>query len=402
MLIGCSRFHLQCTGVYGAGGVRERRRAAGDSSNRGLDMATGTKRQEQGSGQQQQPEASGQSARSPLANGVRDGLTGPEAPANGREFGDGRRQGVMKYVDEEQLARGLGWFSLGLGLAELLAPRGVAKVAGVRGGTGLIRLLGLREIASGLAIFAQGRRPAAAVWSRVAGDALDLACLGAAYASPDSDKARLTFATANVLAVTALDVLCAQKLIADDGEGEQPERRYVPMNKSIIVNAPAEEVYQYWHDFENLPRFMRYLESVTATGEGRSHWVAKAPGGSVEWDAEVTEDRPNELIAWRSLEGSEVETSGSVRFEPAVGGRGTVIHVQLDYSPPGGALGALFAKLFGEDPDGQMQTDLRRFKQIVELGEIVVSDGTLTGEGYTEQRPAQPLGVGVGAGQLEQ
>jgi uncharacterized membrane protein len=175
------------------------------------------------------------------------------------------------------------------------------------------------------------------------------------------------------------------------------------VNKSIVINASAEEVYQFWRDFENLPQFMRYLESVTVTGEGRSHWVAKAPGGSVEWDAEITEDRPNQSISWRSLEGSEVETSGTVRFEPAVGGRGTVVHVQLDYNPPGGALGALFAKLFGEDPDGQMQTDLRRFKQVIELGEVVVSDGTLTGEGYTEQRPAQPLGVGVGpgAGQLQ-
>ncbi len=282
----------------------------------------------------------------------------------------------------------------------MLAPRGVAKVAGMRGDTTLIRLFGLREIASGLAIFAQGRRPKEALWARVAGDALDLACLGAAYAAPENDKARLTFATANVLAVTALDVLCARQLgAADDGARQQGGR--VPVSKSVVVNAPPEEVYQFWRDFENLPRFMRYLESVTVTGEGRSHWVAKAPGGSVEWDAEVTEDRPNQSISWRSLEGSEVETSGTVRFEPAVGGRGTVIHVRLDYNPPGGAVGALFAKLFGEDPEAQMQIDLRRFKQVIELGEIVVSDGTLVGEGYTEQRPAQPLGVGLGGGQLQ-
>ncbi len=364
-------------------------------------MATATKRLEQDSGQQ--GEAAGQASQEAPALVVKDGLTGPEAPVNGREFGaDGRQNALKRYVNEEQLARGLGWFSIGLGLAELLAPRGVAKVAGIRGGnTGLIRLFGLREIASGIAIFTQGKRPAGAVWSRVVGDALDLACLGAAYASPDNDKARLTFATANVLAVTALDVLCAQQLSADP-EGAQTQRGKIPVNKSIIVNATAEEVYSYWRDFENLPRFMHYLESVSVTGEGRSHWVAKAPGGSVEWDAEVTEDRPNELIAWRSLEGSEVETSGSVRFEPAVGGRGTVVHVQLDYSPPGGVVGALVAKLFGEDPGAQMQIDLRRFKQVIELGEVVVSDGTLVGEGYTEQRPAQPLGVGLGAGQLKQ
>lgn len=360
-------------------------------------MATGTKRQEQGSGQQ--GEASERPSKE-TALVVKDGLTGPEAPVNGREFGaDGRQNALKKYVNEEQLARGLGWFSIGLGLAELLAPRGVAKVAGIRGNTGLIRLFGLREIASGIAIFTQGKRPAGALWSRVVGDALDLACLGAAFASPESNKGRVAFATANVLAVTALDVLCAQQLSADD-DGAQTQKGKIPVNKSIIVNAPAEEVYSYWRDFENLPRFMHYLESVTVTGEGRSHWVAKAPGGSVEWDAEVTEDRSNELIAWRSLEGSEVETTGSVRFEPAVGGRGTVIHVKLDYNPPGGVVGALVAKLFGEDPGAQMQIDLRRFKQVIELGEVVVSDGTLVGEGYTEQRPAQPLGVGVG-GQLQ-
>ena len=353
-------------------------------------MATGTKRQEQ---QGDTPE---QSSASPPEAGVRDGLTGPEAPVNGRELGDPQRQTALKYVDPEQLARGLGWFSIGLGLAEVLAPRGVGRIAGVRGNEGLIRLLGLREIAHGVAIFAQGRRPAGALWARVVGDALDLACLGGAFASPRSDKGRVAFATANVLAVTALDVLCAQQLSAgENGSDSGSEGRgAVPVNKSIVVNAEPGEVYRFWRDLPNLARFMRHLESVTWTGEGRSHWVAKAPGGStVEWDAEITEDRPNQLIAWRSLEGSEVQNAGSVRFEPAVGGRGTVVKVELDYSPPGGVAGALVAKLFGEDPEGQLQTDLRRFKQVVETGEVVLSDATVTGEGYTEQRPAQPAGT---------
>jgi uncharacterized membrane protein len=188
--------------------------------------------------------------------------------------------------------------------------------------------------------------------------------------------------------VTALDVICAQQLSSSD----ENTGGAIRVSKSIVVNAPPEELYQFWHDFENLPRFMRHLESVTTTGEGRSHWVAKAPGGStVEWDAIVTEDRPNELIAWRSLEGSEVQNSGSVRFERAPGGRGTVVHVEIDYRPPGGMVGALVAKLFGEEPDGQLQTDLRRFKQVIETGEVVLSDATVPGEGYTEQRAAQPL-----------
>ncbi len=356
-------------------------------------MSTGTMRQEQEGGGQ----AGGapEKVQSPLGGGVKDGLTGPEAPVSGRQFGDGRRQGYLKYVDEEQLARGLGWFSIGLGLAELLAPRGVAKVAGVGGGTTLIRLMGLREIAHGLAIFSQGKRPAEAVWSRVIGDGLDLACLGAAFASPDGSKGRLAFATANVLAVTALDLLTARQLGATDGS-ERTERGSIPVNKSIVVDASPEEVYAFWRDLTNLPRFMRHLETVTWTGDGRSHWVASAPAGAVEWDAEITEDRPDQLIAWRSLEGSEVDNSGTVRFEQATGGRGTLVRVELNYSPPGGAAGALVARLMGEDPDGQMQVDLRRLKQVIELGEVVVSDGTLLGEGYTEQRPARPMGVGVG------
>ncbi|MCA1817963.1 MAG: SRPBCC family protein, partial [Acidobacteria bacterium] len=282
----------------------------------------------------------------------------------------------------------------GLGLAELLAPQGVARVAGMRrGNTGLIRLFGLREIASGVAILSTGGRSAGAVWSRVAGDALDLACLGAAFATPKNDKGKLLFATANVAGVTALDVLCAQRLTETGGEGAE-ERGAKRVTKSIAINAEPEELYNFWRQLENLPRFMRHLESVTVKGEGRSHWVAKAPAGStVEWDAEITEDRPNELIAWRSLEGSEVYNAGQVSFERAAGGRGTNLRVELEYTPPGGLVGVVVAKLFGEEPAGQLQEDLRRFKQIIELGEVVVSDATLPGTGLTEQRPARPSGM---------
>ncbi|HEX8000781.1 MAG TPA: SRPBCC family protein [Pyrinomonadaceae bacterium] len=293
-------------------------------------------------------------------------------------------------INAEQLARGLGWFSIGLGLAELLTPRGVAKIAGVRGNTGLIRVMGLREIAHGIAIFAQGKRPTAAVWSRVAGDALDLAALGAAFASPDSSKGRVAFATANVLAVTALDVICAQQL--SSGNQSTTEGGASKVKKSLIINRTPEELYRFWRDFENLPRFMKHLESVRVTGDGRSHWVAKAPAGSsVEWDAEITEDRPNELIAWRSLEGADVDNSGSVRFERAPGNRGTIVKVEIDYNPPGGVIGAAVAKLFGEEPGQQTQDALRCLKQVMETGEIIISDGTVWDNGLLTQRPAQPV-----------
>jgi uncharacterized membrane protein len=351
-------------------------------------MATGTKRQTQGTEQRGGDAGAGRSA-SPRSNG------GTPAKAIAAESGTRATNGrelVSSKKNGEELARGLGWFSIGLGLAEVAAPSGIAKIVGVRGDSSnrlLIRLLGLREIAHGVAILSQNGKSAATVWSRVFGDAIDLACLGAAYASPNTDKARLTFATANVLTVTALDVICSQQLSLAKPAGD--EERSNRLNKSIIINSSPEELYQYWRDFENLPRFMHHLESVKVTGDGRSHWVATAPAGTtVEWDAEITEDRPNELIAWQSLEGADVYNRGSVRFERAPGNRGTIVRVEIDYDPPGGKLGAAVAKLFGEDPEQQVNSDLRRFKQVIETGEVVVSDATLRGTGATEQRPAQP------------
>jgi uncharacterized membrane protein len=295
----------------------------------------------------------------------------------------------LKDIGAERVARGLGWFSIGLGLAELLAPRAIARICGGEGKhTGLIRLYGLREIAAGLMIFSQGRKPAAAVWSRVAGDALDLATLAAAAVKPSTNKAGVAFATANVLAVTAVDIMCAQELSLE--KGSMTEDGAIRFRRSTAINRPAAELYRFWRDFQNLPRFMYHLQSVQVTGERRSHWVTKAPAGrSVEWDSEVTEERPDELIAWRSV-GGDVENSGSVKFEPQPGGRGTIVRVDMRYYPPGGVAGAAFAMLFNEAPEQQIADDLRRFKQIIETGEIVRSDGSPEGTGQVLQRPAQP------------
>src|SRR5687767_8189370 len=148
-----------------------------------------------------------------------------------------RAEPGLPNASAKKLARGLGWFSIGLGLAELLAPRAIASISGVpKGRTGLIRLYGLREIASGITIFSQ-KNPAGGVWSRVAGDALDLASLGAAAASPGANKGRLVFATANVLAVTALDVICAKQL--SNG------KHGIHAKASCIVNHDPEEVYSF-------------------------------------------------------------------------------------------------------------------------------------------------------------
>lgn len=276
------------------------------------------------------------------------------------------------------LAIGLGWFSIALGVAEVAAPRSLARVIGVRPGEdtdSILRGYGAREIATGLAILAQPDQ-AKWVWARVAGDALDLGTLGAAMNSEHSDRGRNAFATAAVLGVTALDVICAQRLSREQ-EGARPEpSRFVHVEQVTTVNRPIEEVYRFWKDFQNFPRFMRHIESVEMLGGNRSRWYAKAPAGlKVHWDAEMTQDRENEWIAWQSLEGSQVENRGSVRFQRAPGARGTEVRVQLEYRPPAGALGRGIAWLFGEEPEQQVKDDLRRFKQLMETGEIPLSEG---------------------------
>jgi uncharacterized membrane protein len=153
------------------------------------------------------------------------------------------------------------------------------------------------------------------------------------------------------------------------------------VEKSVTINKPAHELYQFWRDFSNLPRFMKHLQQVRVDGDHCSHWVASGPAGTtVQWDAEITVERPNELICWRSLPGAQVENEGSVRFEEAPGGRGTVVRVSFDYSPPAGALGAAAAWLFGEEPNQQVAGDLRRFKNIMETGEIPTTEGQPEGQ----------------------
>jgi len=159
-----------------------------------------------------------------------------------------------------------------------------------------------------------------------------------------------------------------------------PAGKGIKVEKSVEINRSPEELYRFWRNFENLPRFMNHLESVKVTGEGRSHWVARAPAGkTVEWDAEINNEKENELIAWRSLEGADVDNAGSVRFEPSADGRGTTVRVTLKYDPPAGKLGSLIARFFGEEPSQQIEEDLQRFKQVMETGEAASVEGQPTG-----------------------
>lgn len=150
----------------------------------------------------------------------------------------------------------------------------------------------------------------------------------------------------------------------DDTREALGGRRGVHVNESILVGAPRQTVYDFWRALSNLPRFMTHLERVDVLSDTRSHWVATGPAGTrVEWDAEVINDRRPDLIAWRSLEGADVASAGSVRFRELSGG-GTEIVVRLQYEPPAGRLGAWVSAMLGEDPARQIRSDLRRLKQL--------------------------------------
>jgi len=278
----------------------------------------------------------------------------------------------------ERRARFLGWFSLALGVSEVVMPDKVARLIGVRQGTrtrNVLRALGLREIASGVALLTKSDS-ASAAWSRVLGDAMDLALLGTAMGGSPANRARLLAATGAVAGVAAMDVMAAAEL----SRSGTVQKLVLPVHvvRTITINRSPELVYQYWRNVENLPRFMAHLESVRSSEDGTSVWRAKAPAGTtIEWRAEITLDLPNEAIGWRSIEGSTVPNRGVVRFKSALGGRGTEVRVELKYDPPGGAIGAVIAKLFGEEPSQQIAGDLRRLKQVLETGDVVHSDASI-------------------------
>jgi uncharacterized membrane protein len=158
--------------------------------------------------------------------------------------------------------------------------------------------------------------------------------------------------------------------------------------QAFLINRPAEELYRFWRNFENLPQFLTHIDRIEVQGDRRSHWVARLSrlaGGNIEWDAEITRDEPNTLIAWRSLPGSDIDTTGEVRFAKAMGDRGTEMHVVMNFVPPASAVAGMFPSLFNKATRRMMRTDLGRFKALMEVGEILTLDGqphgTCTGTG---------------------
>lgn len=154
----------------------------------------------------------------------------------------------------------------------------------------------------------------------------------------------------------------------------------VRVEKTVTINKPADALYRFWRNFENLPQFMEHVESVTVESDTRSLWTVTAPAGKrVSWEAKIINDIPNELIAWQTTHG-DVANAGSVRFRSAPGGKGTEVTVNLEYAPPAGKVGQAVAKVFGEEPTQQVQDDLRRFKQVMEAGEVPTTTGQPQGK----------------------
>jgi uncharacterized membrane protein len=289
----------------------------------------------------------------------------------------------------------LGLASFVLGLPALTAPSAAAAVVGVEatpGTSAVLRAVGAREIATGVGI-ATSARPAPWLWARVAGDVMDLALLANVLRAGSRDVSRTLGTLAAVAGITALDVHAAR----DNGRSRAaaPDPDILAATAATTINRRADEVYAAWRDLGRLPEFMAHLVSVEETGGGRSRWVAAAPAGrEVSWEAEIVEDVPGRRLAWRAVDGSTVPNRGAVTFTPARDGRVTEVVVELAYAPPAGALGHLVAQLLGEEPRQQIRDDLRRFKQVVETGEIVRSDGSPGGSEHANlrrQRPAQPL-----------
>ena len=308
---------------------------------------------------------------------------------------------------DKKLARFLGVFSAALGVPMAFMTRRFLRFIGIEETPQSVlwtRIVGVREHGPAIGLLAR-ERPVGWLWARVAGDVMDLALLGASMRQPKErrmlgvrlrkrqpDRGRQLAATGGVVATLGLDTLAAVSMSRTDKQdpSEGPEH----VKSAITVWRSPEETYSFWHDFTNLPRFMAHLESVEPAGDGHSHWKAKAPlRGTVEWDAEIVEDVPSRLISWRSTDGADIQNSGTVRFVSAPHGTGTEIHVDMRYAAPAGPVGATVAKLFGEEPQQQVEDDLRRFKQLIEAGEIVRSDGSPEGtlaRRQAKQRPAQP------------
>lgn len=300
----------------------------------------------------------------------------------------------------DAFARNLGWFSLGLGLAQVLAPRKVAGLIGIHDdgkSDAVMRLVGLRELGAALAVLTPAN-PSPGLWARVAGDAIDLTLLGRALGSSRSDRNRVLFAIASVLGISVVDLMASLRVAQEPSNTfEARQARPVRATAAITINAPATEVYRWWEGFQQAPRFIQNAASIEITGARTSRWTVSAPAGvTAAWDVEVTESSSNEQISWRTGEGSPLTGTGKVRFRPAPRNQGTEVIFEAELQLPGGELGKTIGGILAQAFGTQLGNDLRRLKQFIELGEVVQSDDSVV-PGPSPAQPPASITPGSGA-----
>ncbi|MBV8879867.1 MAG: SRPBCC domain-containing protein [Planctomycetaceae bacterium] len=275
--------------------------------------------------------------------------------------GDGR--------SDRQLGLGLGLFSIGLGMAEIFAPRVVARMIGVRENRPVIRAVGVREVVNGIGLLVAPNAPALR-WARVAGDIMDLALLGSSFSRRSRDREKTATAAVAVLGVTAVDLAAGASGERSDGRSTKEGRG--PIKAIVTVNQTPEVCYQAWSDPAVLERVVADIESIRPIGDGKTRWTMRCEGETAEWDSEYTEQVPSERLAWKSHQGGKIKSRGIVTFDPAPGGRGTVVRLEMNTPNSGHLSGKMFGKV-------KAQRDLLRFKQYVELGFIPSNEGQPSG-----------------------
>jgi uncharacterized membrane protein len=279
---------------------------------------------------------------------------------------------------QTRLTKFLGWFSIGLGVAEVVAPRMIARISGTRDHGALIRAYGLREIAVGAGILTK-QDPGPWLWARVAGDVVDLASL--AGGSRRGGRIATAGAIAAVAGVTALDIISAQRETSPERAVPKAAHDTERAEASVVIRRSPDECYQYWRDEENFPRFVSEVRSVQRTGGKKSHWVAGFEGSThtIEWDSETNEDPAQRRITWQTLPESRIYISGAATFEPAPGNRGTIVRVQMDFDHPGRTLTSPASRMLGKHPEQILYKSLRRLKQLLEVGEVITTEGQPAG-----------------------
>jgi uncharacterized membrane protein len=271
-------------------------------------------------------------------------------------------------------AVGIGVASVALGVAKLVAPRALARLVGAPAGSregGLVQALGVREVVTGLGLLAS-RSPVPWLWSRVVGDALELALLGAVAGAGRGDRRRAGAALGALAGVAAFDVACAVAAT------RARRREAAPVRRSVTIARARTDVYRFWRDFANVPAFMADIELVEILDDGRSRWSAHGPTGPVvSWEVQVDEARPGELLRWSSVEGaqSDVRAEGVVRFADTPDGRGTEVALTLAYGLPDDAPERAAAFIDRATEPGRLEAHLARSKELLETGRLASGAG---------------------------